>query len=236
MIHTLLVGTGTFVESLKEGLKAQGHVVACVEPTRSSDTNPHESDLDSPAIGIKDAAEQLGHTDLIVHVPAAPDEPKKIVNQTEDEWIIACEAPLHEAIAVARASHPILAVRPNPCASDSNARLIWVLPTIALGGSAGYVASGAAFEGIRALSKGAAKQWGADGITTFVLAVNPTVFLGNNNGPSADGVRDAAVPALGRTGDPVTDLAPLLDLLANPKAAFTTGGTIVADGGIWMAL
>lgn len=235
MIHTLLIGAGTFVESLQEGLKAQGHVVASVEPVRPSDAPPLGSDLDSPATGIKDAADLLGYADLIVHVPAVPDGPKSLINQTTNEWISACEEPLHEAIAVARASHPLLAGRPTPDASQSNARLVWVLPTIALSGSAGYVASGTAFEGIRALSKGVAKQWGADGITTSVLAVNPSVFFDNGKGPSTDGVRDTASPALGRAGDPVTDLAPLLDLLASPKAAFATGGTIIADGGIWMA-
>jgi len=235
MIHSLLVGAGSFVESLQEGLKAQGHLVARAEPVRPPDTPPIGSDLDSPATGIEEAVDLLGHADLIVHVPAVPGGPKNLVNQTADEWITACEAPLHEAIAVARASHPLLAGRPTPNASQANARLVWVLPTTALGGTAGYVASGTAFEGIRALSKGAAKQWGADGITTSVLAVNPSVFFDNGRAPGTDGVRDIAAPALGRAGDPVTDLAPLLDLLASPKAAFATGGTIVADGGIWMA-
>ena len=91
MIHSLLVGAGSFVESLQEGLKAQGHLVARAEPVRPPDTPPLGSDLDSPATGIKEAVDLLGHADLIVHVPAVPGGPKNLVNQTADEWITACK-------------------------------------------------------------------------------------------------------------------------------------------------
>jgi NAD(P)-dependent dehydrogenase (short-subunit alcohol dehydrogenase family) len=33
----------------------------------------------------------------------------------------------------------------------------------------------------------------------------------------------------------VDDLAGIIDVLTSPDAAFTTGSTIVADGGTWMA-
>jgi len=32
-----------------------------------------------------------------------------------------------------------------------------------------------------------------------------------------------------------TDVASLVDLLADPRSRFATGGTLVADGGSWMA-
>ncbi len=95
------------------------------------------------------------------------------------------------------------------------------------------MATAAACEGIRALAKGAAKQWGADGVITTVLAVDPACFFLGRSGPPSEGSLSAA--ALGRPGDPAADLAPLLDLLADRRAAFTTGGTLVADGGTWMA-
>ena len=76
----------------------------------------------------------------------------------------------------------------------------------------------------------------ADGATTSVLVVDPGVFFAGCEAPLTEGMRDPALASLGRVGDPVSDLAPLLDLLADPRGAFTTGGTIVADGGTWMAL
>lgn len=235
MNRTLLIGAGTFVESLREGLEAQQHAVASVEPVRTSGATTPGGDLDLPEAALKSAAEQLGSLDLIVHIPPVPDGPKKLIDQTSDNWIAACETPLHEAVAVARVSYQLLVSQSTSSGPQSSGRLVWVLPTTALGGSTGYVGTGAAFEGIRALSKGAAKQWGADGVTTTILLVNPTIFFAEGRGPETDGMRDAVIPALGRAGDPATDISPLLDLLADPRAAFTTGGTIVADGGIWMA-
>jgi len=48
-------------------------------------------------------------------------------------------------------------------------------------------------------------------------------------------VSATAGPALGGPGDAFGDIAPLLDLLADPAARFMTGATLVADGGVWMA-
>ena len=46
-------------------------------------------------------------------------------------------------------------------------------------------------------------------------------------------------PALGRPEDTAiyvaTEIASLVDLLADPRNRATTGATVVADGGTWMA-
>ncbi len=232
MIRTLLVGAGVFVDALYEGLEAQGHAVAVVVPLREPSAGVTPYDLDTPAAGLKVAAGVLGCPNLVIHVPAVPEGPTDVIDQTVEEWIAACEAPLDEAVAVVRSVQPLLAGR----SPTGGGRLVWVLPTTALSGSAGFVATGAACEGIRALAKGTAKQWGADGATTSVLLVDPGVFFAGCEAPLTEGMRDPALASLGRVGDPASDLAPLLDLLADPRAAFTTGGTIVADGGTWMAL
>ena len=232
MIRTLLVGAGAFVDALYEGLEAQGHTVAVVVPLRKPNADVASYDLDTPATGLDAAVGLLGYPNLVIHVPAVPEGPTDVINQTVEDWIAACEAPLDEALAVVRAVQPLLVDR----SPTGGGRLVWVLPTTALSGSAGFVATGAACEGIRALAKGAAKQWGSDGATTSVLMVDPGVFFAGCEAPRADGMRDPGLAALGRVGDPVSDLAPLLDLLADPRAAFATGGTIVADGGTWMAL
>ncbi|MEC9395927.1 MAG: SDR family oxidoreductase [Actinomycetota bacterium] len=207
MTRTLLVGSGQFLDALGDGLRALGHDVTA-----------------------SDVGGLIGTADLVVHVPKVPNGPTDLVNLTPDNWVAACEAPLDEAVAVARAAHPMLA---RQSADDGPGRLAWIIPTTALGGAAGFVATGAACEGIRALAKGAAKQWGADRVVTTVLVVAPEAFFAGATGPRSEG--SLSGPALGRHGDPGSDLAPLLDLLADPRAAFTTGGTLVADGGTWMA-
>ncbi len=227
MTVTRLVGSGPFVDALTAGLRALGHDVAVGD--------------------VGSLADPPGPVDLVVHVPAVPDGPCDLVGMTPDAWAAAAEAPLDEALAVARAAHPLLAGRRTGggAVPQGPGRLAWIVPTTTLGGAAGFVATGAACEGIRALAKGAAKQWGADGVVTTVVAVAPEAFFSGNDGFSGsdgfsgnDGPRSEGSlsgPALGRTGDPEADLAPLLDLLADPRAAFTTGGTLVADGGTWMA-
>ena len=50
------------------------------------------------------------------------------------------------------------------------------------------------------------------------------------------GATTLSTPAFGRSGDPATDLAPLVALIGQPEAHFLTAGTVVADGGIWMGL
>lgn len=207
MTGTLLVGSGPFVDALATGLRALGHDVT-----------------------VGDTGVLVGPTDLVVHVPVVPDGPVDLVDQAPEAWRAACEDPLDEAVAVARAAHPLLA---RDGSGEPPGRLAWIVPTTALGGAAGFVATGAACEGVRALAKGAAKQWGADGVVTTVLAVDPACFFLGRSGPPSEGSLSAA--ALGRSGDPAADLAPLLDLLTDPRAAFTTGGTLVADGGTWMA-
>jgi len=200
-----------------------------VEPGRDPATSSGGSPgLDAIGPGFRTAVGLLGVPDLVVHVPTVTDGPVAITDQSPDGWAAACEAPMVEAIGVARAVGDLIGSQP---ANGVARRLVWILPTTALGGSAGFVGVGAAGEGIRALAKGAARQWGPS-CTTTVLAVSPALLF-DGEGPSDEG--SLSPPALGGPGDPATDLADLVDLLADPRSRFTTGGTLVADGGTWMA-
>mgnify|MGYP002525080697 CR=1 FL=1 len=216
--RTLLVGDGPLADGLHDGLVHRGHVVAQVVPVGADGG----TDIDA---GIGAGVSLIGPPDLVVHVPQVPAGPVALVDQTTQQWVEACEAPMAEAFAVARACRPHL---------SDGARLVWVLPTVAMGGAAGYVGSAAASEGIRALAKSAARQWGPDGLTTAVLAVAPELAFPSDTGAGAR-TSATAGPALGRPGDAFGDIAPLLDLLADPAARFLTGATLVADGGVWMA-
>jgi 3-oxoacyl-[acyl-carrier protein] reductase len=108
-------------------------------------------------------------------------------------------------------------------------RIVFVTPTVALTGAAQLVPYASAVEGIRALAKSAARQWGTDGITVNCVAP-PVELLGDATSPP--GLEAAA---LGREPDARADVAPVLALLAAPGAHFVTGTTIVLDGGRVMA-
>ena len=190
--------------------------------------------IDNVGSAVRAAAGLMGTPDLVVHIPALPDGPTTITNQSAEAWAASCEAPMVEAIGVARSIGELTATSAEK-QDRTTPRLVWILPTTALAGAAGYVGVGAAGEGIRALAKGAAKQWGHRCATT-VLAVSPTTLF-DGVGPEDEG--SLSPPALGRPEDTAiyvaTEVASLVDLLADPRNRATTGATVVADGGIWMA-
>ncbi|QCP54181.1 SDR family oxidoreductase [Trinickia violacea] len=91
-------------------------------------------------------------------------------------------------------------------------------------GLVGYGPYSMAKEAVRALTRTAAKEWGADNITV------------NNVLPVAETWdKDVNVPAptnpLGRYGSPDDDIAPVVLFLASKDAQFLTGYSLTPDGG-----
>ncbi|PPU35768.1 SDR family oxidoreductase [Xanthomonas sp. CFBP 7912] len=91
-------------------------------------------------------------------------------------------------------------------------------------GMAGYGPYNMAKEAIRALTRTAAREWGADKIT-----VNTILPVAQTWGPEAN------VPAptnpLGRYGSPEEDIAPVVLFLASTDSQFITGSSLTPDGG-----
>lgn len=87
-----------------------------------------------------------------------------------------------------------------------------------------YAPYGMAKEAVRALTRMAAREWGADNITV------------NNMLPVADTWGAADVPPpnvpLGRYGSPEDDIAPVVLFLASKDAQFITGYSLTPDGGM----
>lgn len=91
-------------------------------------------------------------------------------------------------------------------------------------GMQGYAPYNMAKEAVRALTRSAAREWGADKITV------------NNVMPVADtweAAVDVPVPTnvLGRYGSPEEDIAPVVLFLASKDAQFLTGYSLTPDGG-----
>lgn len=99
-------------------------------------------------------------------------------------------------------------------------------------GDPGFAAYGVAKEGIRALTRHAAREWGKDGITVNVLC--PAAMTERLAGYTEQHPRwyEAVVRRvpLGRLGDPETDIAPVVVSLAT-DLRYVTGATIMVDGG-----
>jgi NAD(P)-dependent dehydrogenase (short-subunit alcohol dehydrogenase family) len=168
----------------------------------------------------------LGPLDTVVHASVDPDAlvPGALADVADSDWDTRCEAPLRAALACAQAAFTQL--------QDRGGRLVFVTPTVALTGAAGLVPYTTALEGIRALAKSAARQWGRHAITVNCVAPPLELLAADGRGAPEPTVGD---PALGRAPDGRTDLAPVVPWLAGPGAGFVTGLTVTVDGGIVMA-
>jgi NAD(P)-dependent dehydrogenase (short-subunit alcohol dehydrogenase family) len=106
----------------------------------------------------------------------------------------------------------------------------------ALLGSAGFGPYAASKEGIRALTRVAAREWGRYGIV--VNCVCP-VSVAHRSAPT-EPERVAAFAAtfaeqpIARDGDTQTDIAPVIAFLLSEGCRYMTGQTIMADGGAIM--
>lgn len=125
-----------------------------------------------------------------------------------EDWSRRCDAPLAWALAAAKEARSALAV--------TGGRIVFVVPSFGLTGAAGLVAEAAAAEGVRSLSKSAARQWGADGITTACVArrvAGPEVALASLPAPDLD------------------EVVRTIEWLLDPRSRAVTGTTVVVDGG-----
>ena len=90
-------------------------------------------------------------------------------------------------------------------------------------GMVGYAPYGMAKEAVRALTRVAAREWGADKIT--VNNVMPIADTFGSDRPPLPNVFD-------RNGSPEEDIAPVILFLATKDAQFITGYSLTPDGGM----
>jgi NAD(P)-dependent dehydrogenase (short-subunit alcohol dehydrogenase family) len=103
-------------------------------------------------------------------------------------------------------------------------------------GEAGFGIYAATKEGIRGLSRVAAREWGQHNIRVNVicpaaLSEATKKFLAEN--PDQEKYYISIVP-LRRLGDPERDIGPVAVFLASDEARYVTGQTINAEGGMTM--
>jgi len=167
-----------------------------------------------------EAAETAGPLDAVVHALVDPAAlvAAPLAETYPASWDARCEALLRTALWCCQAAFGAL--------RGPGGRIVFMTPTVGLTGGAGLVPYATAVEGMRALAKTAARQWGGEGIAVNCVAP-PVELVGAASGP------DVAVPALGRLPDARTHVAPVVAKLVGD--AFVTGTTVVVDGGMVMA-
>ncbi|MGF7149507.1 NAD(P)-dependent dehydrogenase (short-subunit alcohol dehydrogenase family) [Sphingomonas zeicaulis] len=88
-------------------------------------------------------------------------------------------------------------------------------------------------EGLRTLTRSAAREWARHGITANIIcpgAASAAYLRFKATYPENAAAIDAMNP-MGRTGDVDTDIAPVALFLASEDSRYITGNTLYADGG-----
>ena len=131
------------------------------------------------------------------------------------------EDPMWQALVALQTAHASM--------TTTGGRIVVVLPTIGLAGAVGQVDYTAAVEGIRAMTKSAARQWGPTGIGLNMIAAPVRLFR-----PQVDDshLTAAAVPDDGTLIHSVVEAA---TFLLRADLTHLTGETLVVDGGSVMA-
>ena len=103
-------------------------------------------------------------------------------------------------------------------------RIVVVVPTIGMAGAAGLVDYTTAIEGIRAMAKSAARQWGSQGIGVNMVAAPLSVFTADiDTSHLSVAVRDD--PTL------IHSIVETAKFLLRGDLDHLTGETIIVDGG-----
>ncbi|RKE39122.1 NAD(P)-dependent dehydrogenase (short-subunit alcohol dehydrogenase family) [Paraburkholderia sp. BL23I1N1] len=216
-----LVLTGRTEAKLRQAetaLKAHGVQVLVVP----GDTR-RRADADQ---AVAAAIEQFGRIDALVNnaQSSTPGVPLEAV--TDENWRETLESGLYGTLYFMQAVLPHMRQR-------GSGRIVNFASRTGIEGTRGFAPYAAAKEGIRGLSRVAAREWGAYGITVNVVcpaALTPAAQTYLEAHPS-ELTRYLSEIALGRLGDPEKDIGRVVAFLCSDSAAYVTGQTINADGG-----
>lgn len=169
----------------------------------------------------------------------APSEPAAVVHVCGDEsalvpspvgsteaadWDARGERLLRSSLFTLQAAHGALS-------ASGGGRIVLVTATTGISGAPMIVPFVTAVEGVRAMAKSAARQWGASGITVNTVLVPLEMIAPRGSGLTSF----LSPPALGALPSAADDLAAAISWFAGRRGEGITGATIVVDGGSVMA-
>lgn len=195
---------------------------------RTSSVQLDGSDIDAPRSAINELVENLEGVDVLVN-NAGVNPRARVLEETAVGWqhTLAVNLIAPWACAQAAASHMIKAGR--------GGRIINVTSILALApidGGAAYCASKA---GLDMLTKVMALELAEHGITVNAVAPGHTATPMNYSQAelAATTIPRPVIPS-GRAAAP-EEIAEAIAYLASPEAAYTTGASLLVDGGLLLA-
>jgi len=186
-------------------------------------TSTHRFDDRDAAVAALAASARL---DVLVHVVADDTAlvAEELVDVEPDAWDTRAEAVLRDALFAFQAAH-------RRFTGAGAGRIVVIAPTSGFTGASGFVPHSTAVEGVRAMAKSIAQQWGRLGVTVNSVLVAPALVA-----PAlADATSFGAPPAVGRLPDVCDDVAATVAHFAASTSGGITGATVIVDGGTVMA-
>jgi len=174
---------------------------------------------------IDTAVAELGRLDILVN-NAGASFPKRLENHTDAEMAGSFDLNYWSAFRAMRAAFPVMK-------AQGYGRVINLGSLNGVNAHMFTVAYNASKEAIRALTRTAAVEWAAHGITCNVIcpsALSPQARDYFDANPAMAATILNQVPA-GRFGDAARDVGPVAVFLAGEGASYMTGNTLYVDGG-----
>jgi 2-hydroxycyclohexanecarboxyl-CoA dehydrogenase len=175
---------------------------------------------------VEDAVQAFGRVDILVNNAQGKTPNRRLQDvppqDAELAWSTGPMATLH----CMQAAFPYL--------SKDGGSIVNFGSNTGVEGSPLFGAYATAKEGIRGLSKVAAREWGRFGIRVYVIcpfAGSPAALAFNQARPEAAAAVLKATP-LGRMGDCEDDIGRAIVALVSPDLSYLTGATLMIDGGL----
>lgn len=162
-------------------------------------------------------------TGVVIVVGADPMPHESSAGSAGDEdWRHLTEEPMRRTLVALQRSWSVMAGR--------GGRIVLVTPTIGMVGARHLVPYTTALEGIRAMTKSAARQWASSDIVVNTIAAPLPLFAPDMRG-SAGHLTAAAVPD---DDNLVRSIISTLEFLLHTDSRHVVGATILVDGGALM--
>lgn len=177
---------------------------------------------------IREAAEQFGGIDIVVNNAQASKSGVPLVDHSKEDFDLAIDTGLYAAFYYMKYAFLYL--------KESKGRVINFASGAGMSGGMGQASYAAAKEGIRGMSRVAAREWGELGITVNVvcpLAMTPGLEQWKVEFPEKYKENIKNIP-LQRFGDPHKDIGRVCLFLVSDAASYITGETISVQGGSGM--
>lgn len=186
------------------------------------------ADRDRARTVVDDTIERFGRLDGLVCNAQSFRPVTALVDVTESDMDLLFDTGPKGTLWLMQAAHPHFATR-------RWGRIVTMGTSMGLTGAPGYGPYAASNEAIRSLTRTAAREWGRDGIT--VNCILPASAGHRAPAAGSDPAREAAFAAMyddnpiGRDGDAIDDIGPVLAFLLSDASRYVTGQTVSVDGG-----